>query len=1681
MDPGHREQTGSSEGRMRSSAEGDVYDLGPASTTRRRSSVNEAMQRISSALVKRYSSNKPAGAEPATKAPRGGSKAAVYHSLDAAETGTTIRRNGRLLSKLRSIFSSSHSPTDSDGSGSGDTSTGARHPAHPLISFIAWTFDTLTCSRVPSAKLLRSYNDSYQSEHEATVQLESFKLYSTSDRSMLALQGFAHFVCALAYISGAVQAKTSYFGFTRASAEALHAYRSQAAVFAVLHIVLLAACAALALRSRSLSRKLAQREEMQRAFHSKPDVIRHVQPSPVKGVGDGASTRDQVVAGDGHINDSDAGHQQVDGAASPDPSSSSTSNHSSRQALRVLDPYTSSAVARRDVSKTFSFVTSGWQSAVLTSLMVVTNALLCGTLLRETLVGPYGQYFGQSGSRADALAAAILLGGTALISHTVATEYATSFGNAAAGISAIYLTSCLTVAALWGLPFPGKSGVAGPADFYYEAYLLRSGTSTSHCAMLYLLLLLAWYLSLMKAFERNVQIRLITRRYSRLEEGLVDSVRVYEKQLDALEAQLEQQAASLVDKYMTSFTRHIRDSIHGITALTEELIARNASRRRRITPHSLPVGSAGAGIDAPDVSFSPPIIAGASTVTATGMRSSEPGDGMATSGYHYAAEEKDDLADVLSMAMRVRRLLESWDSETLKKRLHRSLLPTIQHVKSLVESELPGGAHQLQQSVLAESESSAWRATSACKPGHARVASAPALQAGSKQPQLGERSETPASGAASAGVSFGPLGLRRADTRSFAPVPAEDFRGLGSGAGDGQQESKETSQGSVGGTSESAYYAGRRSGGWHPPHLQLPSDSGRHKHSVSEPVSTSSPPPDSMAVWTPSDKWGSYSGTPASAASPGAGWLLEHAVTDLLSDSDDRIDELPTGVSLSIDPLQQARLQGVQPFSSSGSGRPSHVGSEREKSVSGLRSGVAATLAGSSGSPDVSGDRMPMAAGSTPLAAAIAPTPAVAPSSAAVSASSSPSKPRLRDRFWPAGLSRAVAERIAGGGGGAHAPSPPAASSGGARRWGLLGRARPASPAVSAMPAIQEVEPHHASQPLASTGTSRSDSAGSLPRASMSPPLSGSAGGVSGGVSRAGAFNIGATGTVGTVTTVSPPPIHPRPLHIQAPPTSAAVQQRPQLQRDRPPALPISPAGGTSSEAVTGGPSHDSLSLSPASSGYEAGTETGMLGLQPGALYASGGSLDRLPTSAHDVTAATAGGAHADIMQAHRDRDWRQAQLQREYQATLAAPHFQQSAIAHPSAAASAATAGAAGYIVSSDGASGPSPRLEGTSPYYPQFGVSQRSSPAASPASQQLLAQVVPSPAAAAPPGGVGAVTSTAAVTVPSQPPFISAPVSNVPSPTLGPTATTPALTPGYAYSYSDEDMMSDEFNYGDVTGCSGGGGGGGNAPRGAQLEQFDYGHEHEYHSKQRRASAQGAQGPFARTGGSAVAAASLAPALGGTGVPNEHTIADTLVAAGISLQPTVVHGALTDASAVILGATGQAPPPGAIPPEGSGSSEFVTGGHGVAVTAGSAGSASVLASGSRVTTSMSESDAEDAERTKGTSVVVGSSLPSASAAAKAPILPSARTPGRPTLPSMQKAMAAAAGPIGKAGSAAGGDTEVDKEFKFGLHVLVVDDEKVNRKVTARMLEKLGCTWEAIEVRAFTVEDCQWRASVPV
>ena len=133
--------------------------------------------------------------------------------------------------------------------------------------------------------------------------------------------------------------------------------------------------------------------------------------------------------------------------------------------------------------------------------MVVTNALLCATVLSEMLAGPYGDGFGQSGSRADSLTAAILLGACTVIGFICASEYACTFIHSAVGISAIYATSILSVAALWGVPgHINPSAYSNATDF--DAFLLRAGTSKSHLAMLYLILVLSWYLSVMKVKNR---------------------------------------------------------------------------------------------------------------------------------------------------------------------------------------------------------------------------------------------------------------------------------------------------------------------------------------------------------------------------------------------------------------------------------------------------------------------------------------------------------------------------------------------------------------------------------------------------------------------------------------------------------------------------------------------------------------------------------------------------------------------------------------------------------------------------------------------------------------------------------------------------------------------------------------------------------------------------------------------------------------------------------------------------------------------------------------------------------------------------------------------------------------------------------------------------------------------------
>lgn len=411
-------------------------------------------------------------------------------------------------------------------SGGGGAAWAARpNPVALLLAGLFWLFDTLTCSRLPSSKLLRAllpHGGDHASPllaggalREGSVHLEAFKLKAASDIAVLLTQAAGHAACALAYAWAATS--------------------SSDAVFLAAHAAFCAACAGLATTFARQAGRLELWEQRQRAFRTTPDPIRGD-----SGKGGGGATAARSDEGDSRHGDSslmpslhptspqtapphdaseapaaDAGVGSVDGSGTHRRSATAASERSG--AGGGLDPYTTSALARLEggLEREFPFITRGWLSLALTALMVATNALLCASLAAETLDGPYGDRFGRAGSRADALSGALLVGGSALIAFVCAAEYSSTFAHAAVGITAIFATSLGAVTVLWGLPLPHASSGAGRAAVTAMAsraaaaallggdtaaagsLLLRAGTSRSHVVVLHLLLGLAWYLCIM--------------------------------------------------------------------------------------------------------------------------------------------------------------------------------------------------------------------------------------------------------------------------------------------------------------------------------------------------------------------------------------------------------------------------------------------------------------------------------------------------------------------------------------------------------------------------------------------------------------------------------------------------------------------------------------------------------------------------------------------------------------------------------------------------------------------------------------------------------------------------------------------------------------------------------------------------------------------------------------------------------------------------------------------------------------------------------------------------------------------------------------------------------------------------------------------------------------------------------
>jgi hypothetical protein len=439
--------------------------------------------------------------------------------------------------------------------GYGDSDGGAAWAARPnpvavLLAGLFWLFDTLTCSRLPSSKLLRALllhgGDTASPPslagaalREGSVQLEAFKLKAASDITMLLTQAAGHAACVLAYAWAAAAATVPPSG------------TSPDAVFVVAHAAFCATCTGLATMFARQAARLERWEQRQRAFRTTPDPIR----------GDGGASSGGGVASDEGARGDYSGHdgstpaprgaagESRNGGSSLAPSLQPSSPRSAPPAASAaaaadagggqggsgggggggsgggggggggggMDPYTTSALARAEggLEREFPFITRGWMSAALTALMVATNVLLCTSLAAETLGGPYGDRFGRAGSRADALSGALLVGGSTLIAFVCVAEYSSTFAHAAVGITAIFATSVAAVTVLWGLPLPHASGAGRvvttaraaaaalvSGDATAGSLLLRAGTSRSHVAMLYLLLGLAWYLCIMSVSVR---------------------------------------------------------------------------------------------------------------------------------------------------------------------------------------------------------------------------------------------------------------------------------------------------------------------------------------------------------------------------------------------------------------------------------------------------------------------------------------------------------------------------------------------------------------------------------------------------------------------------------------------------------------------------------------------------------------------------------------------------------------------------------------------------------------------------------------------------------------------------------------------------------------------------------------------------------------------------------------------------------------------------------------------------------------------------------------------------------------------------------------------------------------------------------------------------------------------------
>lgn len=187
--------------------------------------------------------------------------------------------------------------------------------------------------------------------------------------------------------------------------------------------------------------------------------------------------------------------------------------------------------------------------------------------------------------------------------------------------------------------------------------------------------------------------------------------------------------------------------------------------------------------------------------------------------------------------------------------------------------------------------------------------------------------------------------------------------------------------------------------------------------------------------------------------------------------------------------------------------------------------------------------------------------------------------------------------------------------------------------------------------------------------------------------------------------------------------------------------------------------------------------------------------------------------------------------------------------------------------------------------------------------------------------------------------------------------------------------------------------------------------------------------------------------------GVP-PASISETL---GIpaATAPTLVRGKMTDASAVMLGV---AVPPVNDTPRGSPVAAAATSLPQPAAASGSSQSAgrSAEAAGAVHTAMQQPKPTAPASTTAEAAGRAGAASGGAAGGGQTAAQAEPYATGGRQAPASD-ADVGAKGAGGAAGSSA------EPQFHFGLHVLVVDDERINTKIACRYLAQLGCTYEAV------------------